>query len=136
MVKALAQEQGRVMAINSSCDACVGFGGVTFAAGDINDWSTNDWLCVRVLETVPIRYPMVIERLMGWVDADSLWQRRSAYLPLKKRKDRSLSFGGRTADKAPIAKSRSIYSAGGRMGLIGSLPSVRAASRTAIRDPF
>ena len=28
----------------------------TFAAGDINDWSTNDWLCVRVLETVPIRY--------------------------------------------------------------------------------
>ena len=28
-----------------------------FAAGDIHDWSTNDWLCVRVLETIVEKYP-------------------------------------------------------------------------------
>ena len=56
----------------------------TFAAGDIDDWSTNDWLCVRVLETMPIRYPIAIERLMGWVNADSVWQRRSSLLAFKK----------------------------------------------------
>ena len=39
--------------------------------------------CVRVLETVPIRYPMVIERRWGG-HADSLWQRRSSLLAFKK----------------------------------------------------
>ena len=55
-----------------------------FRAGDIYDWSTNDWLCVRVLETIPIQYPSLIERLMDWVDALSIWQRRSALLAFKK----------------------------------------------------
>ena len=55
-----------------------------FAAGDIHDWSTNDWLCVRVLETIVEKYPQLNGRLMGWLDAEPLWQRRSALLAFKK----------------------------------------------------
>ena len=56
----------------------------TFASGDIDDWSTNDWLCVRVLETIPLKYPTFIDRLIGWHEASSLWQRRSGLLAFKK----------------------------------------------------
>ena len=45
-----------------------------FAAGDIHDWSTNDWLCVRVLETIVEKYPQLNHRLMGWLDAEPLWR--------------------------------------------------------------
>ena len=55
-----------------------------FAAGDIHDWSTNDWLCVRVLENIVEKYPQHNGRLMGWGEAQSLWQRRSALLAFKK----------------------------------------------------
>ena len=56
----------------------------TFASGDIHDWSTNDWLCVRVLETIPLKYPTFIDRLIGWHEASSVWQRRSGLLAFKK----------------------------------------------------
>ena len=56
----------------------------TFASGDIHDWSTNDWLCVRVLETIPLKYPAFVERLIGWHTASSVWQRRSGLLAFKK----------------------------------------------------
>ena len=55
-----------------------------FAAGDIHDWSTNDWICVRVLETIPLKYPAFIDRLIGWHEASSVWQRRSGVLAFKK----------------------------------------------------
>ena len=55
-----------------------------FASADIHDWSTNDWLCVRVLETIPLKYPSLVDRLTGWRDAPSVWQRRSGLLAFKK----------------------------------------------------
>ena len=55
-----------------------------FACGDIHDWSTNDWLCVRVLETIPKKHPDFIDRLVGWREASSVWQRRSGLLAFKK----------------------------------------------------
>ena len=56
----------------------------TFAEGDIHDWSTNDWLCVRVLEMTPTAHPAAVSRLMDWAFTPSIWQRRSALLSFKK----------------------------------------------------
>ena len=56
----------------------------TFAVNDIYDWSTNDWLCVRVLEIIPAKYPSFLDQLMHWCEADSIWQRRSGLLAFKK----------------------------------------------------
>ena len=56
----------------------------TFQKGHIHDWSTNDWLCVRVLEIVPEKYPQCIPRLMKWSSSNSIWQRRSSILSFKK----------------------------------------------------
>ncbi|MFN3202350.1 MAG: DNA alkylation repair protein [Bradymonadia bacterium] len=53
-------------------------------AGDIHDWSTNDWLCVRVLEEVPLKTPDFIPRLVGWAESETVWQRRCAILAFKK----------------------------------------------------
>ena len=55
-----------------------------FLQGDIFDWSTNDWLCVRVMEAIPEYFPNQIPRLLGWSTAPSLWQRRSSLLSFKK----------------------------------------------------
>lgn len=55
-----------------------------FQQGDIYDWSTNDWLCVRVLEWIPEYFPNQIPRLLDWSAATSLWQRRSSLLSFKK----------------------------------------------------
>lgn len=55
-----------------------------FEKGDIYDWSTNDWLCVRILETIPVAAPSYVPRLMSWSQSESLWQRRSSILAFKK----------------------------------------------------
>ena len=55
-----------------------------FEAGDIHDWSTNDWCCVRILELIPEKAPTFIPRLISWQVSTSLWQRRSAILAFKK----------------------------------------------------
>ena len=55
-----------------------------FRVRDIHDWSTNDWLCVKVLEIIPEQHSGFIPMLMNWVNADSLWQRRSCLLAFKK----------------------------------------------------
>ena len=55
-----------------------------FRAGEIHDWSTTDWLCVRVLESIPEMVPELNERLMAWANAQSIWQRRSSLLAFKK----------------------------------------------------
>ncbi len=55
-----------------------------FLQGDIFDWSTNDWLCVRVMEAIPEYFPNQIPRLLDWSTAPSLWQRRSSLLSFKK----------------------------------------------------
>ena len=55
-----------------------------FASGDIHDWSTNDWLCVRVLETIPPKHPEFVQRLISWHESTSVWQRRSGLLAFKK----------------------------------------------------
>lgn len=56
----------------------------TFQKGDIHDWSTNDWLCVRFLEIIPEKYPQYIPRLINWSSSNSKWQRRSSILSFKK----------------------------------------------------
>jgi 3-methyladenine DNA glycosylase AlkD len=49
-----------------------------FDAGDIADWNTTDWLCVRVLGPLVARDGMTTARLIAsWVDAPTLWRRRA-----------------------------------------------------------
>ena len=55
-----------------------------FQSGDIHDWSTNDWCCVRVLELIPQKAPRFVPRLMSWAKAETIWQRRSGILAFKK----------------------------------------------------
>lgn len=55
-----------------------------FENGYIHDWSTNDWLCVRVLELIPERAPTYVPRIESWIESESVWQRRSAILSFKK----------------------------------------------------
>ena len=50
----------------------------------IHDWSTNDWLCVRVLELIPEKAPSYVPRIKKWIESESIWQRRSALLAFKK----------------------------------------------------
>ena len=50
------------------------------ASGDLADWNTVDWYCVKVLGPF-ISGPDVVERaraIAAWRDADVLWQRRAA----------------------------------------------------------
>ena len=55
-----------------------------FEDGHIHDWSTNDWLCVRVLELIPEKAPTLVPRIESWIESESVWQRRSAILAFKK----------------------------------------------------
>lgn len=55
-----------------------------FENGHIHDWSTNDWLCVRVLELIPEKAPAHVTRIESWIESESVWQRRSAILTFKK----------------------------------------------------
>lgn len=51
-----------------------------FSAGHIYDWSTTDWLCVRVLD------PLVLEghtEIAEWRFKPNLWQRRAAIVSLR-----------------------------------------------------
>ena len=55
-----------------------------FQNGHIHDWSTNDWLCVRVLELIPEKAPEYVSRIEAWAQASTIWQKRSAILSFKK----------------------------------------------------
>ena len=49
-----------------------------FKRGEIFDWSTNDWLCVRVIDPLVLKSGQSAERVAGWRKAKNLWQRRSS----------------------------------------------------------
>ncbi len=52
-----------------------------FAAGHIDDWSTCDWYCVKVLGPFIERAPdrrAAAEAVAAWRSTESLWQRRAA----------------------------------------------------------
>ena len=55
-----------------------------FQNNKIYDWSTNDWLCVRVLELIPEHTASHNARFLQWSKAASVWQRRSSILAFKK----------------------------------------------------
>lgn len=55
-----------------------------FAGGALFDWSTSDWLSVRVLGPLIRRGGMgAAERIAGWRTAGDLWQRRAAIVPFR-----------------------------------------------------
>jgi 3-methyladenine DNA glycosylase AlkD len=50
-----------------------------FEEGHIADWSTCDWLCVRVLGPMVERYgPACAEAIAAWRTSPNLWQRRAS----------------------------------------------------------
>lgn len=49
-----------------------------YARGWIEDWSTCDWYCVKVLGRLIERHPHAAPAIAAWRDAESLWQRRWA----------------------------------------------------------
>ena len=50
----------------------------------IEDWSTNDWLCVRVLGPLLKRNGKVVSgRLQRWVEAEHIWKRRSSIISFR-----------------------------------------------------
>lgn len=50
-----------------------------FANGQFYDWSTTDWLCVRVLDPMIIRHGKpVATRIAGWSKVADFWQRRAS----------------------------------------------------------
>jgi 3-methyladenine DNA glycosylase AlkD len=67
-----------------------------FDSGSIADWNTTDWLCVRVLgPLIELEGRPTAEQIAGWVDAPSLWRRRSAavaFVPLAGRPPTDLGF--------------------------------------------
>jgi 3-methyladenine DNA glycosylase AlkD len=62
-----------------------------FDDGDIYDWNTTDWLCVRVLgPMIEADGQPTASILAGWTDAPTLWRRRSAavaFVPVATRGD-------------------------------------------------
>ena len=51
------------------------------AVGDIADWNVCDWYCVKVLGPYVVSGDDTEQRcraIAGWVDAETLWQRRAA----------------------------------------------------------
>ena len=55
-----------------------------FAARAFFDWSTCDWLSVRVLGPLVVLHgETVAERIAGWHAAADLWQRRSSIVPFR-----------------------------------------------------
>lgn len=54
-----------------------------FERGDIDDWSTCDWYCVKVLaRLVEQKGREAAEAVAAWRRADRLWQRRAAAVSL------------------------------------------------------
>lgn len=49
-----------------------------FERGWIDDWSTCDWYCVKVLGNLILRDRAAAEPIAAWRLAESLWQRRAA----------------------------------------------------------
>ena len=55
-----------------------------FARGAFFDWSTSDWFSVRVLGPLIKRHgSSAAERIAGWHETASLWQRRSSIVPFR-----------------------------------------------------
>ena len=73
----------RILAPQLSGDAILRVVEAAFAAGDIHDWSTCDWLCVRVLDGLALRCAKSARRIGGWRTAKSMWQRRAAIVALR-----------------------------------------------------
>ncbi len=48
-----------------------------YTDGSINDWSTCDWFCVRVLGKLA-KEEGGVAKLLEWADAENLWQARSS----------------------------------------------------------
>lgn len=62
-----------------------------FGKGHVADWSTCDWLCVKVLGPLIARHGRpVAEAIAAWRHSDNLWQRRAsgvAFVNLARRGD-------------------------------------------------
>ena len=55
-----------------------------FAEDAVWEWSTNDWLCARILAPAIRRHGMTTaRRVAGWRSSPNLWQRRSAAVSLR-----------------------------------------------------
>ena len=55
-----------------------------FAEDAVWEWSTNDWLCARILAPAIRRHGMMTaKRIAGWRTSPNLWQRRSAAVSLR-----------------------------------------------------
>ena len=55
-----------------------------FSENAVWDWSTNDWLCARILAPAIGRHGMTTaQRIAGWRTSPNLWQRRSAAVSLR-----------------------------------------------------
>lgn len=55
-----------------------------FAEDAVWEWSTNDWLCARILAPAICRHGMTTaQRIAGWRTGTNLWQRRSAAVSLR-----------------------------------------------------
>lgn len=52
-----------------------------FARQHFYDWSTVDWLSMRVLAPLARRSPDAAKRILGWRDAEYLWQARASLVP-------------------------------------------------------
>ena len=52
-----------------------------FAERLFYDWSTVDWLCMRVLAPLARRSQAAGHRILDWKEADYLWQARASLVP-------------------------------------------------------
>lgn len=52
-----------------------------FAQQLFYDWSTVDWLCIRILAPLARRSPVAARRILNWQHAEYLWQARAALVP-------------------------------------------------------
>lgn len=56
----------------------------SLSRGDFFDWSSTDWLCVRVIDPLIIRHGMkVASRVASWATAANLWHRRASIVPFR-----------------------------------------------------
>ena len=67
-----------------------------FRDGDIYDWNTCDWFCVKALDALIRRDGEPCARAIAeWRDADNLWQRRAAGVAfIRMAKDGDANFPG------------------------------------------
>ena len=55
-----------------------------FVRGAFFDWSSTDWLCVRVIDPLIIRHgDGVAERVASWANAADFWQRRASIVSFR-----------------------------------------------------